>query len=105
VSVDAYHAITKDLLLQVAQPLSVGFEQRWENSGEIENNGIELTIASTNIQTKNFSWVTNFNISFNSNKLKNLPATFVKNGRMGDLGDLSQRRKFVRIFYAGVLRC
>ncbi|HYK45735.1 MAG TPA: SusC/RagA family TonB-linked outer membrane protein [Parafilimonas sp.] len=80
VTVDVYHALTKDLLLQVAQPLSVGFEQRWENSGEIDNKGIELTIASTNIQTKNFSWVTNFNISFNSNKLKNLPATFVKTG-------------------------
>ena len=55
-TLDVYHNTTKNLLLQVAQPLSVGFEQRWENVGEIENKGIEIAIASRNIQTKNFLW-------------------------------------------------
>ncbi len=80
-TLDVYHNTTKNLLLQVAQPLSVGFEQRWENVGEIENKGIEIAIGSRNIQTKNFLWTTDFNISFNSNKLKNLPATFIKTGQ------------------------
>ena len=79
-TVDVYNNVTKNLLLQVAQPLSVGFEQRWENAGEIVNKGVEITISSLNIQSKNFSWSTDFNVSFNSNKLRNLPATFVKTG-------------------------
>ena len=79
-TVDVYHNTTKNLLLQVAQPLSVGFEQRWENVGEIENKGIEVAISSRNIEGKNFLWTTDFNISFNSNKLQKLPATFIKTG-------------------------
>ncbi|WP_225979933.1 SusC/RagA family TonB-linked outer membrane protein [Pseudobacter ginsenosidimutans] len=79
-TVDAYHNVTKDLLLQVSQPLSVGFEQRWENVGEIVNKGIEIGINSTNIKTRNFEWNTDFNINFNSNKLRALPAEIIKTG-------------------------
>lgn len=79
-TVDAYHNTTKDLLLQVSQPLSVGFEQRWENTGEILNKGIEIAIGSVNIQSKNFEWTTDFNINFNSNKLQSLPADIIKTG-------------------------
>jgi TonB-linked SusC/RagA family outer membrane protein len=80
VTVDAYHNVTDNLLLQVAQPLSVGFETRWENTGEIVNKGLEVGISSINIQQRNFTWSTDFNISFNDNKLKGLPAPFVKTG-------------------------
>lgn len=80
VTVDVYHNITKNLLLQVSQPLSVGFETRWENAGEIVNNGVEVSLNTANIKSKNFAWSTDFNISFNDNKLRNLPADFVKTG-------------------------
>ncbi len=79
-TVDAYRNITKDLLLQVSQPLSVGFEQRWQNVGEIENKGLELGINSTNIKSRNFEWNTDFNINFNSNKLRKLSADIIKTG-------------------------
>jgi TonB-linked SusC/RagA family outer membrane protein len=79
-TVDAYRNNTKDLLLQVSQPLSVGFEQRWENAGNVINKGIELGLNSTNIKTKNFEWVTDFTINFNSNKLYGLPSDIVKTG-------------------------
>ncbi|WP_206106660.1 SusC/RagA family TonB-linked outer membrane protein [Ilyomonas limi] len=79
-SVDVYNNLTKNLLLQVSQPLSVGFETRWENSGEIQNKGLEIALTTQNIQSRNFSWTTDFNISFNTNKLKALPASFVKTG-------------------------
>src|SRR5665647_712568 len=79
-TIDAYDNKTKNLLLQVSQPLSVGFETRWENSGEIENKGLEISLNTKNIQSRNFSWTTDFNISFNTNKLQNLPADFVKTG-------------------------
>ncbi|WP_090099065.1 TonB-dependent receptor [Chitinophaga sp. CF118] len=77
-TVDAYNNITKKLLLQVPQPLSVGFEQRWENVGQVINNGIELGINTVNIKTRNFEWTTDFNISFNSNKLQQLPSDITR---------------------------
>ena len=79
-TVDVYDNTTKNLLLQVSQPLSVGFETRWENSGQIENKGMEISLNTKNIQGRNFSWTTDFNISFNTNKLQSLPADFVKTG-------------------------
>ncbi|MEL1255924.1 TonB-dependent receptor [Flavobacterium sp. DGU38] len=36
---------------------------------EVENQGWEFTLATTNIRTKDFTWSTSFNISTNSNKL------------------------------------
>ena len=83
ITVDAYHNITKNLLLQVPQPLSVGFETRWENAGEVVNNGLEIAINSINIKTKDFQWTTDFNINFNSNKLRNFPVTSTPTGTDG----------------------
>ena len=76
ITVDAYHNVTKNLLLQVAQPLSVGFETKWENTGQVLNNGLEFAISSQNIKNKNFQWTTDFNISFNNNKLQDFPAPY-----------------------------
>jgi TonB-linked SusC/RagA family outer membrane protein len=77
-TVDAYNNVTKRLLLQVPQPLSVGFEQRWENVGRVTNNGIELGLNTINIKSKDFTWETDFNISFNSNKLSDLPTDIIR---------------------------
>jgi TonB-linked SusC/RagA family outer membrane protein len=79
-SVDLYRNDTKDLLLQVSQPLSVGFETKWENAGNVINKGIELGINSTNVISKDFEWNTDFSINFNSNKLYGLPSDIVKTG-------------------------
>ena len=79
-SVDLYRNDTKDLLLQVSQPLSVGFETRWENAGNVINKGIEIGLNTTNITSNNFDWVTDFNINFNNNKIYGLPSQIVKTG-------------------------
>ncbi len=79
-TVDVYRNNTRDLLLQVSQPLSVGFETKWENAGNVINKGIELGINSTNVKTTDFEWTTDFTINFNSNKLYGLPADIVKTG-------------------------
>lgn len=39
----------------------------------VQNQGFEFAINSTNIKAKNFTWKTNFNISFNRNKLLAFP--------------------------------
>lgn len=63
---------TKDLLLSQSLAHITGFDAQMQNIGKIQNKGIELSLNSTNIQTKDFTWQTNFNISFIKNTLKSL---------------------------------
>lgn len=77
---DVYNNITKNLLLQVSQPLSVGFEERWQNVGEVVNKGIELGLNAAIVKNKNFDWNVDFNINFNNNKLRQLPSDIIRTG-------------------------
>ncbi|WP_228098893.1 SusC/RagA family TonB-linked outer membrane protein [Pedobacter sp. MC2016-24] len=79
-TLDVYRNDTKNLLLQVSQPLSVGFETKWENAGTVTNKGIELGINSTNISTKDFDWSTDFTLNFNKNTLSGFPSDIIKTG-------------------------
>ena len=72
VTADFFIKNTKDLLLAQSLAQATGFTSQWQNIGKIQNRGIELSISSTNIQTKDFTWSTNFNISFIRNELKAL---------------------------------
>lgn len=72
VTADFFIKNTKDLLLAQSLAQATGFTSQWQNIGKIQNKGIELSITSTNIQTKEFTWNTNFNISFIRNELKAL---------------------------------
>ena len=42
------------------------------NIGKTQNIGVDLTISSVNIQKRNFTWNTNFNLSHNKNTIKAL---------------------------------
>lgn len=63
---------TKDLLLAQSLAHVTGFDVQWQNIGKIQNKGVELSLNTTNIQTKDFTWSTSFNISFIKNTLKSL---------------------------------
>ncbi|WP_373875273.1 SusC/RagA family TonB-linked outer membrane protein [Bacteroides nordii] len=63
---------TKDLLLAQSLAHVTGFSSQYQNIGKIQNRGIELSLNSTNIQNRNFTWQTDFNISFIRNELKSL---------------------------------
>ena len=72
VTVDAFIKDSHDLLLKQDIAFSTGFESQWQNVGQIRNKGIELSINSININKTNFSWTTDFNISFIRNTLVSL---------------------------------
>ena len=72
VTADFFIKNTKDLLLAQNLAYVTGFSSQMQNIGKIQNKGIELSFNSTNIQTRNFTWQTNFNISFIKNTLKGL---------------------------------
>lgn len=66
---DVYKKTTNDLLLRAQIPNSSGFTTAFKNVGSIENKGLELTLNTKNIVTKDFTWSTSANIAFNKNKL------------------------------------
>jgi len=69
---DVYRKTTVDLLLNANMPSHTGFKKNYMNVGELQNDGLELTLNTENIKTKSFSWTTGFNISFNKNKINSL---------------------------------
>lgn len=72
VSPEFYINNSTNLLLNSRVPVSSGFTNMLRNIGETRNVGIDLTISSTNVQKKNFTWSTNFNISHNRNRIEAL---------------------------------
>lgn len=66
---DWYNKTTSDLLLAVQLPLSSGYGTVKRNIGEVRNRGLEFTINTENVKTKNFRWTSNFNIAFNKNEV------------------------------------
>ena len=45
------------------------------NVGEVQNSGIEVSLKTVNIQTKDWNWTTSFNFSHNKNKIKEINGT------------------------------
>lgn len=72
INIDYYQKQTMDMLLDAPVSSQSGFNTRWMNIGRIDNTGLELNVSTNNIMNKNFSWETNFNISFNQNEVKDL---------------------------------
>jgi len=66
---DAYYKHTTDLLMDVPLGPTASFSDIYRNEGEMENKGVEFGINSKNL-VGNFKWDTDFNISFNKNKVK-----------------------------------
>lgn len=69
VTAEYYYTLTDDLLLQKTLTLSTGFQNVWENVGRIKNEGIEVQLNTTNINTSNFRWKSTLNYAQNKSKL------------------------------------
>ncbi|MDH6358844.1 TonB-dependent receptor [Parabacteroides sp. PF5-9] len=72
VVMDYYYKYTTDMLMYVSLPSGAAAANSIvRNEGEMMNRGFELTVGSRNL-TGELAWNTDFNISFNKNKLKKL---------------------------------
>lgn len=71
-SVDFYSNKSENLLIQNKIPTSTGYTYQYQNLASIRNQGVEITLNSTNVRTKDFTWTTDFNIAFNKNKVLKL---------------------------------
>lgn len=70
--VDWYRKVTSDLLLNANVPYTSGYSKIYKNVGKVSNEGLELTLSTTNIRTKSVLWESSINISFNRNKILSL---------------------------------
>lgn len=72
ISPEFYINRSSNLLLNAKLPTSSGYDSMVINAGETENKGIDLTINSTNIMTKDFTWNTAVTLSHNKSSVKKL---------------------------------
>ena len=68
-TVDYYKKTTNNLLLNAGLPPTTGYTSAYKNIGKTSNEGLEIALTSVNINNKDFSWNTSFNISFNRSKV------------------------------------
>ena len=82
-TVDLYYKMSSDMLMSMALASYMGTQGNGSsalaapkgNYGSIENKGIEITLDTHPVQVGDFAWDSNFQISFNKNKLVALDGT------------------------------
>ena len=67
-----YNINTKDLIFDLPVAAATGYQFFRSNLGEVNNEGIELTIGGRPIQNSRFVWDTTFNYAANTNELVSL---------------------------------
>lgn len=69
---DYYYRLTTDMLLDAPVPQTSGYATIRRNVGSMYNRGFEFALNTINIDRGGFQWNTNFNVSFNRNKVLSL---------------------------------
>jgi TonB-dependent starch-binding outer membrane protein SusC len=79
VTIDAFRKVTTDMLMAIRLGTFSGIGPNWDdintplaNDGKMTNTGIEFSITSSNIQSKNLTWKTTLNFSHYKNVLNYL---------------------------------
>lgn len=72
IDIAAYKGNTKDQILQRVVDRSSGFTRALINAGKVSNEGLEIALNGTPLQTKDFKWSTNINFSSNKNTIEEL---------------------------------
>lgn len=80
-TLELYLQDTHDLLLKRQLPVVSGFPEVLSNVGKTRNKGIELSLSSVNIDSKDFQWTTDLTLSSNKEEIVEL-----YNGKIDDIG-------------------
>lgn len=84
-TVDYYYKKTVDLLYRLPLPPYSGYSSSLQNVGSLENKGWEFSLSTINTEG-DFEWTTDFNITFNRNKILTLPqGEIIESGVPGHL--------------------
>lgn len=64
-----YKKRSKDEISFVTTSSTTGYAGAVLNAGEIENKGVEMLLSGQPVQTKNFTWTSSLNATYNDNKV------------------------------------
>jgi TonB-linked SusC/RagA family outer membrane protein len=78
--IDLYASQTRDLLMQMTIPALTGYTITYANVGETKNMGVDITLNTINIKTKDFSWETSLNAAWQKEEIVSL-----SNGKSDDI--------------------
>jgi TonB-linked SusC/RagA family outer membrane protein len=81
-SFELYRVNTTSLLLADQLPTSIGFPSVTKNVGETQNQGVELTLSTVNVDRGGFKWTTDFAFTKNNEQIISL-----YNGAVDDIGN------------------
>ncbi|MFI5185308.1 MAG: SusC/RagA family TonB-linked outer membrane protein [Chitinophagales bacterium] len=101
-TIEVYRNITKDLFLDRQLSRTSGFQSITNNLGQLQNQGIEISLSGDVIRTKDFTWSLEANYTYNKNKLLD------QNGQQDNVNGLLINRvgqpinSFYVVRYAGV---
>ncbi len=89
-NIDGYHMKTTNLLMERQLPDVTGYSSVYANIGQVNNNGFEFSLTSTNILKDNFSWVSAFSVAYNKNKIIHLFGDYTadENGNLKEVDDV-----------------
>lgn len=88
-TVEFYNTRTKDLLVEQAIPANTGYSRRWYNVGEVENQGLELSLNAVAVETRSVTVNLGVQFSKNRNKIVSLYGDLDGDGTEDD--DLANR--------------
>lgn len=71
-TLDVYRSETTDLILDQRLPELTGFSTAKNNVGSLRNSGFDLGINTVNMSSANFTWTTNFNVTYAINEITSL---------------------------------
>lgn len=87
-SIDVYKKKTKDLLSIVNVAAGTNFSNLlWTNIGNMNNKGVEFNINANIIESKDFTWSSGFNFTWNKSEITKLLYKADENYRGTDQGD------------------
>ncbi len=98
---DYYRKNTRDLLLDVNVPETLGIATQTQNIGKLYNQGFEITISSDNFVGK-FKWQTAFNIAYNKNKVTDVAGLVIGTNDLNRVIEGQPIGVFYGAEYAGV---
>ena len=87
-SIDVYNRLTKNIILNVVDPMASGKEQTYPaHVGEVQNRGVELGLNWNDRIGQDFSYSIGANYSYNKNKLTKITRTDISQISGGSLGN------------------
>ena len=114
-TMDLYKKVSSDMLMSLTLPSYMGTQGNGSsalaapkgNFGTIENKGLEITLDTHPLDLRDFNWDSNFQISFNKNKLVALDgsanAQLVGYGQWSDIVSVTEIGQSLYNFYGYVV--